>query len=199
MRRYHIQDREDYHKCVPQSSPHRRPASSPDATPLSNQVQQALRLALLLRAQTLAPPGAGPFQGAHGRPGAVEALRHGRPQRQREDERRREQAHRRCVLSAQAGRGDVRGADGGDGQRGAFCLFCGDMSRTFVLCFCAFMCVCVCVFFFLFLVHARRLSSLSNKGTSESGLILSLTLHTLLPGKPTHTRSLHVCVFVDDL
>lgn len=53
-------------------------------------------------------------------------------------------------------------------------------SRIFVL-------IIVCL-----LMRIYRLSSLSNKGTSESGLIPSLTLPTLSLGTPTHSKVAHV-------
>ena len=75
MRRYHIQDREDYHKCVFVFIPMRR--HSPNASgPLRDvtQIQQIVRLAPLFRPSPVAPTCARllPFQ--DGRAASVKAL-----------------------------------------------------------------------------------------------------------------------------
>ena len=89
----------------------------------SPQVQQALRLPALLRAPRLAAPRAGSLPRAHGGPAALQALRHGRPQRRRQALRRREQAHRRRLLPPPPRRLHVHVQDGRVRQRRA-CHHC---------------------------------------------------------------------------
>lgn len=115
--------------------------------PTSLQIQQTLRLHPLLRPPSFPPPGPGSLPREDGGPASVKAVRHGCAQLHREDERHREQAHRRCVLQAAARSHHVHVEDGGDRQRGEFILLFATLCIFWTLnVVVAIVLACVCAF-----------------------------------------------------
>ena len=111
MRRYHIQDREDYHKCV------HYPLLLLAACSPPVQVQQALWFSAFICTPRIPPPRPGPFPLTHGESNPSKAIRHGCAQLLCQTQRRREQADRCGVLpkTASGDHGDLK--DDRDCQR----------------------------------------------------------------------------------
>ena len=109
IRRYHLQNREDYHKSV-------TPPLQIDPAHLY-QIQQTLRRTPLLCSPSLHPPPTRSLPRTDGGPAPLQALRHRRPHITGQTQRRRQQTHRRRLLSSSSRRVHVHDQNGRVSQR----------------------------------------------------------------------------------